>query len=604
MTSSGGHKKMTAHSTESPWPLLRRTTRTVVVIDLVESVRLIAHDEEGTIRRWQRFVHEVATRLLPAHGGRLVKRMGDGLMLEFDSVPPAIRCILDMYSALAALSPPPPSPAAMRLRASAHVTDVIADEHDLYGPGVNLAARLLQLADPGAIVVSGEVRGRLVAGLDAEVEDLGDRYLKHIDEPVRAYRLSPPADVPAWSAPVVPGRLRPTVAVVPFDSAQPDPMHELLGDAVADELIASLSRSPELAVVSRLSTTVFRGRADALQSIRAHLRADYVLAGRLHVAGDRLRLVVELTETAGGEVVWAGEQRGSLPGVFSGDDPLVHELTHRVCQALSRRQVDRARREPLAALESYCLLMAAVSLLHGTAWADFDRAREMLEHLIERDRRHAAPHAWLAKWHVIRVQQGWSADMRRDTRLALDCTQRALDVDPASSLSLAIDGFVHCNLMKDLDGAANRYATALAENPSEPLAWLFQGTLHAFKGEGGPALQAAEQALSLSPLDPMRYFFESLTATAALAAGDYERTLEHARRSLRLHRTHTSTLRAMTIAQVQLGRLDEARETVRALMALEPQLTISAYLARSPSSAYATGVLWSESLAAAGVPRE
>lgn len=595
---------MTAHPSDSPWPLLRRTTRTVVVVDLVESVRLIAHDEEGTVRRWQRFLHEVATALLPRHGGRLVKRMGDGLMLEFEAVQPAIACLLEMFDTLAALSPPAGSPGAMRLRGSAHVTDVIADEHDLYGAGVNLAARLLQLADSGGIVVSGDVRDRLVPGLDAEVEDLGPCYLKHIDEPVRAYHLSPPAAMAPWTPPVPAGSLRPAIAVVPFDMPLADAMQQLLGDAVADEVIASLSRSPELTVVSRLSTTVFRGRADALDSIRAHLRADYVLSGTLHVTGERLRLVAELTETATARVVWAGEERGSLPGVFSGEDPLVHGLTHRICSALARRQVERARREPLAALESYCLLMAAVNLLHGTAWAEFDRAREMLEHLVERDRRHAAPHAWLAKWHVIRVQQGWTDDIPRDARLALDCTRRALDVDPASSLSLAIDGFVHCNLLKDLDGAQARYDAALAENPSEPLAWLFQGTLHAFRGEGEPALASAERALALSPLDPMRYFFESLTATAALSAGQYERTLEHAQRSLRLHRTHTSTLRAMAIAQVQLGRLDEARETVRTLLALEPHLTIRGYLARSPSSAFGTGRVWSESLAAAGVPRE
>lgn len=577
-------------------------TRTVVVVDLVESVRLIAHDEEGTVRRWQAFVHEVVTRLLPEHGGRLVKRMGDGLMLEFESVPPAIRCTLDMFTTLAAHSPPAASPSAMRLRASAHVTDVIVDEHDLYGAGVNLAARLLQLADPGGIVVSGEVRDRLVPGLDAEVEDLGECYLKHIEEPVRAHRLSPPPAEAAWMPPMIANALRPAIAVVPFDAPNQDAMQQLLGDAVADELIASLSRSPELTVVSRLSTSVFRGRAGALPSIRTHLRADYVLAGTMHIANERLRLVVELTEATSAKVVWAGDVRGSVPGVFSGDDPMVHDLTHRVCSALARRQVERARREPLATLESYCLLMAAVNLLHGTAWHDFDRAREMLEHLVDRDRRHAAPHAWLAKWHVMRVQQGWSSDMRRDTSLALDCTRRALDIDPASSLSLAIDGFVHCNLMKDLDGAAHRYELALAENPSEPLAWLFSGTLHAFKGEGGPAVHAAERALELSPLDPMRYFFESLTATAALADGQYERTIEHARRSLKLHRTHTSTLRAMAIAQVQLGRLEEARETVRALMVLEPHLTISGYLDRSPSSGFATGKLWSDSLAAAGVP--
>jgi adenylate cyclase len=288
--------------------------------------------------------------------------------------------------------------------------------------------------------------------------------------------------------------------------------------------------------------------------------------------------------------------------VLSGESELVSRIIEEVSGAVLRRQLERARTEPLASLESYTLLMAAVSLMHRTAPADFERAHVMLEHLIERNRRHPVPHAWLAKWHVLKVQQGWSADLKRDAALALDSTRRALDDDPHCSLALAIDGSVHCNLLKDFDTAAQRYELALSVNPNESLAWLFTGTLHAFKGEGEAAVTAAERALKLSPLDPMRYFFESLAATAALSAGQYEKTIALAKHSLRLNRTHTSTLRATAIAQVQLGRIDEARATVHALLALEPKLTVSNYLERSPSSAFATGKLWSDSLRAAGVP--
>jgi len=227
----------------------------------------------------------------------------------------------------------------------------------------------------------------------------------------------------------------------------------------------------------------------------------------------------------------------------------------------------------------------------------------MLEHLIERDRRHPAPHSWMAKWHVMRVQQGWG-ERERDSRLALDHTKRALDLDPSSSLTLAIEGFVHCNLLKDLDGARLRYERALAENPSEPLAWLFQGTLLAFKGEGEAALASTERALELSPLDPMRYFFESLSATAALSAAQWEVAIERAQHSLRLNCIHTSTLRVLTIANVQLGQMEEARVWATRLLEHERNFTIAAYRARSPSTGFATGDLWVRSLAAAGIPLE
>jgi adenylate cyclase len=157
--------------------------------------------------------------------------------------------------------------------------------------------------------------------------------------------------------------------------------------------------------------------------------------------------------------------------------------------------------------------------------------------------------------------------------------------------------------MKDMDGALDRLDAAQSCNPSEPLAWLFKGIVHAFKAEGEEAVESTERALELSPLDPMRYFFESLTATAYLSAGYFEKTVTRARQSLKLHRTHTSTLRALTIALVQLGQIEEARSTAQKLLALEPRLTIEGYLLRSPSAGYATGQLWSQSLAAAGVPR-
>jgi tetratricopeptide (TPR) repeat protein len=226
----------------------------------------------------------------------------------------------------------------------------------------------------------------------------------------------------------------------------------------------------------------------------------------------------------------------------------------------------------------------------------------MLQALKERVPRHAIPDAWLAKWFVLRVQQGWSADPKLDARQALDCTRRALDADAHCALAMAIDGFVHTNLLKRLDIAEQRYDMALDANPNESLAWLLKGTLHAFKGEGRQAVDSTLQALRLSPLDPLKYFYDSLAATAALAAGEYERAIEHARRSLRANRTHTSTLRALAIAQVQTGRDAEARETVRELLRLEPTLTVRAYLERSPSSAFETGRIWSGALRAAGLP--
>jgi tetratricopeptide (TPR) repeat protein len=240
--------------------------------------------------------------------------------------------------------------------------------------------------------------------------------------------------------------------------------------------------------------------------------------------------------------------------------------------------------------------------MHRLSRQDFDRARQMLQTLIDRAPRLAVPHAWLAKWHVLRVQQGWSEDPRAQRRQALECTQRSLEADPGCALALTIDGLVHTNLLKRLDIAEEKYAAALHANPNESLAWLLKGTMHAFRGEGKLAIEGTRRALRLSPLDPLRYYYDSLAATAALSAGHYERAIELAQRSLRANRTHTSTLRAMAIAQWQLGREDDARQVVAELRRLEPGLTVSAYLERSPSSEYETGKIWSRALHNAGLP--
>ena len=287
---------------------------------------------------------------------------------------------------------------------------------------------------------------------------------------------------------------------------------------------------------------------------------------------------------------------------MSGVDPLIDRVVAETSAAVLARELQRAQSLALPTLESYTLLLGAIALMHRLSLQDFERARQMLQALIDRAPRQAVPYAWLAKWHVLRVQQGWAEDPKAEARLALDCTRRSLDADPAGSLALTIDGLVHTNLLKKLDVAQEKYEAALRTNPNDSLAWLLKGTMHAFRGEGKLAVEGTRRALRLSPLDPLRYYYDSLAATAALSAGNYERAIELAQRSLRANRTHTSTLRAMAIAQWQLGREEDARKSVAELRRLEPGLTVTKYLERSPSSEYETGKVWSRSLGSAGLP--
>jgi adenylate cyclase len=589
---------------ESPLAIdvVERVVRTVLVVDVVESVRLMQADEEGTVLRWRSFVDHVVHNVLPGHEGRLVKSMGDGLMLEFPRVYPAVAVAFAIQQASVEAEREVPTERRLRLRIGLHVGHLIADALDIYGHGVNLAARLTTLAGPGEIVVSADVRDQLTPALDADIEDLGECHVKHVQQPVRAFRLGSPGERPVIEPGNVADDLRATIAVIPFRPRAVRATDSVLGQLIADEVISALSHSPEVNVVSRLSTTAFQGRDVQLDQVKAYLRADYVVSGSYYVDRDRITLKAELAETRSHDVVWAQTLKGSVKRILAGDDQLPAHLVAEASAAMLVREVQRTQGKAPQSLESRTLLLASISLMHRISPPAFQRAQQLLQTLIERTPRIASPYAWLAKWHVLRVTQGWSNDVQADGKAALDNTKRALDRDATSSLAMTVEGQVNTYILKRLDVAEQLYAQALQSNPNDSLAWLLKGTLHAFRDEGKEAVRHTRHALRLSPLDPLKYYFDSLASTAALSAGSYDRALQLAERSLRLNRTHASTLRVMITALCRLGRLDDARSYAGQLLSLEPDFTVSRYLERSPGAPYKLGRDVASALSDAGVP--
>lgn len=569
---------------------------------MVESVRLIEQDEHTAVSRWIGFVEHVQSTLIAPAGGHLVKSLGDGILVEFPSVQAAVSVAFAIQHASSRENLGRPAEQQMLLRMGIEIADVIVHERDVYGRGVNRAARLATLAGPGEIVVSADVREQLTPVLDADVEDLGECHVKHLPLPLRVYRIGPPGPRPMIEPGIPRADLLPALAVIPFTTRDLADDSRVLGEVLAEELIRDLSRSAELNVISRLSTTVFRNRDAGLAEISANLNANYVLSGEYRVEGDGVMLDVELAESKSGQIVWTKRHKGRIAGILSGRHDLIDKIVADVSAAVISRELQRARSQPLPTLKSYTLLLAAIALMHRLSPRDFEQARHLLETLIERASRQAIPRAWLAKWHVLRVQQGWSPDPEDDARRALESTKRALDVDPQCSLALTTDGLVQTHLTKRLDIAEARYEAAILQNPNDSLAWLLKGTLHAFRGEGEPAVRGTQRALKLSPLDPHRWYHESLAATAYLAAHDFERALKIAQRSLRANRTHTSTLRAIAIAQWQLGLQEDAQNTAQELLSLEPTLTIQRWRERSPSTPYAIGREWADVLRHAGIP--
>ena len=399
-------------------------------------------------------------------------------------------------------------------------------------------------------------------------------------------------------------RILPSIAVLPLVVLGGGTNEIALGDAVAQEITRALSRSHLLAVVSHLSCRNLDLQQVALSDIRKTLDVDYVVHGRLGVAGDRISLDLELAETSGGRICWTRVFNGNVTDFFNGDNELIWTIALQIGKTILRYVVQLATTKPFPDIESHVLLMSGISLMHHQSLRSFSKAREQIQEVIGRAPRHPVPHAWLGKWYILNVQQGWSVDLARDARMASDCTKLALDLNPECPFSLSIDGFVQNHMLKRFDIAERRLDDALSIDPNAAIAWLLKGALLAFVDRGDEAVACTRNARRLSPLDPYSYFFDSLSATACAAAGDYAGALKLAERSLRANRRHTSTLRVRTAALEMLGRHNEARDAAAELMKREPNFTINGYFAKHPAANFATGQEWARALLNAGIPAD
>jgi adenylate cyclase len=598
----------------------------VLLIDLVESVRLMREREAATVRRWADFVRTATSEILPRYQGILVKSLGDGLMARFETVRDAVNAAAEMHRTVAAHNAGLPENEHFHLRAGVNAAMTWSDGVDIYGTGVNLAARLATLAGPGETIASASAHEQLLAalaslanpgetvgsaaardelthGVDASCEDLGNCILKHFDQPVRAYRVGP-----ASPHPIITGRrdygtvMQPSIAVIPFAARTDNPGLFDIGNLIADSVIWRLSKSPNLKVISRLSTSVFRGRANDIGEVSAHLGAAYVLSGAYVASGGEIMVTVELSAARDNQVIWSDQLRGKIDDLLRPESELADRIAQAVHFAVFDAEVEHILTQPLPTLESYSLLLGAIKLMHRSTKEEFLQTRGLLDELINRHARIAAPRAWLGNWYILRLTRGWSEDRTRDATEALSATHAALDRDPSDALALATEGLVYCHLFKDLELARKRCEAAVLANSSHAMGWLFLGIIHAFRGDGEAAVEATRRARELSPLDPMRYYYEALSATAALSAHQYDDAERLARSSLALNRMHLSTWRALTIALVSQGRMDEARAALVKARELDPALTVETYLARMPNGQLETGRHWARCLALAGLP--
>ena len=585
-------------------PPARRQRQTVLFADLVESVRLFQLDELGTTQRWLGFVATVRDGLAQAHGGRLVRTAGDGLLMSFASPAGGLAAAFALHEALRPVNQRQPEPVCMSLRIGLHVAEVVDDTNELYGSGVNLASRLASLAQPGQTVVSDQVRGEVVDAVHADLDDLGHRYVKHFDEPLHAYLATPAGSSPARASGLQrpAADLRPSVAVVPFVALPADPQHDALGHAMVGDIIDSLARHPSLRVLSRLSTAAVRDVQLELPRLRELLGATFLLSGTFYVRGDRIRLSAELCELQGGQVLWAGSARADVGALFEGQDELVPQLVAQVAQQVMAHEITRVHSLPMDTLASYSLFLGAAGLMNSLVRSDFGQAQALLQHLVDRHPRQAAPYAMLARWHVFKAVQGWSADRAQDAARARSLAQTAIDVDARQSVALSALALVRSNFEGDLDGAQRDNLLAIEADPTDPRPWAQLSGVQAMQGACRAACTSAARALQLSPLDPALYLYEAFAAMAHLALGDFARAIVLAQSSVRRQALHAPSRRILAGSLWLAGRHDEARAAARELMQVAPSARALAPQVATTSSPLAWREAFAQALHASGVP--
>ncbi|GAA6193983.1 adenylate/guanylate cyclase domain-containing protein [Phaeobacter sp. NW0010-22] len=579
---------------------LQRSFETIVFADVVDSVRLIDSDEEGTVQRWLSFVDAVELDISERKCGRVVKRLGDGIMLEFDDPIDAVRGALKMRQDLAKVNQRDPKLQRIEIRIGIHTGEVLrGPDSDLYGKDVNIAARLAAAAKPADVMASASVRDALANSVDAEFEDIGPVFLKNVPNPVHAFRVVPPHEVARVMPMMSSEDLLPTIAVLPLVVRNSDEA-SVWGDMLTDDLITALSRSHRMHVISRLSTVGISIQKYEPSKLSETLGADFLLSGSCSVGKNRHVLDLSLTRARVGRVIWSERIEVEAAEVLK-KNVIFSELANQIHLAILDLEMKRAVSHPVPTLDSYEILMASVALMHRLSPTDFNRAGELLDALIERIPHNPVPLSWKSRWHVLKVVQGWATNRTEEARQALNLTHRALDLDPTNSGALIAEGFVQTNLFHDLDEAEELYNSALEYEPSEATGRALRGTLYAFRGDGARAVRDAERSLLLAPRDPHRFFFQCLAGSASLVAEDYPRALELIKSSLRLNRLHMSSHRMLAVTEWRLGNQVAARRALEKILRLDPGFTVSKWKRSTPSADLPVGQAFAKTLKEIGV---
>jgi adenylate cyclase len=556
----------------------RRKIAAILVADVVGYSRLAGADEEGTLARLRALRSDLIDPTIATRHGRVVKRTGDGIIIEFRSVVDAVRCATEVQNGMVARNADLLRERRIEFRIGIHLGDVVEEsDGDLMGDGVNIAARLESVCEPGDVCLSQAAYEQVRDRLKEPFIDLGEKALKNIARPIHAYGIArntqdQPADKPTLTLPD-----KPSIAVLPFQNMSGDPEQDYFADGMVEDIITGLSRIKWLFVIARNSSFTYKGKTFDVRQVGRELGVRYVLEGGVRRSGARLRITAQLVEAETGVHLWADKFDGAWEDVFDLQDQITDRVVGIVEPSVRKSEIERSRRKRPGSLNAYDLYLRALPHAMTLSYADASAAAELLEDALKLDPDYPAAHAYLAFCHQIRfVHDGRFDEADKTSGIRHARVAIASGVDDATALAVAAITVAH--LEKNFDASLDAIERALSHNASCAAALFFGGEIHAWKGESGDAVDYARRALRLSPFDPLVYAAHIAMATAAVHEDRYDEAAAFFGKAAHANPGHGMFVLAQAESLALAGRLEEARPIWTKGLELEPEFRIRTLL--------------------------
>jgi TolB-like protein/class 3 adenylate cyclase len=549
--------------------------------DVAGYSRLVGIDEEGTLARLRGLRRELIDPEIEAHNGRIVKTTGDGILIEFASVVDAVRCAIAVQGGMALRNSDVPQERRIIFRVGINLGDIVVEGDDILGDGVNIAARVEAIAEPGGICVSRVVRDQVRDRLDIAFEDMGEQSLKNIARPVRIFRIrfgEAPAALPEPAPLPLPDK--PSIAVLPFQNMSGDPEQEYFADGMVEEVITALSRIRWLFVVARNSSFTYKGQAVDVKQVGRELGVRYVLEGSVRKGGNRVRITGQLIDTVTGTHLWADRFDGSLEDVFELQDKVASSVAGVIEPTLRAAETSRSAGRPTTDLTAYDLYLRGYAMVISSS-RQTPGALRLMEQAIARDPRYGPALAWAAFCCARLLIDGQSDNPAADRLKGTDFARRALEVagDDPTILVNAAEALAYFG--EDIGAMMALVDHALSLNPSCARGWHVSGNLRFWGGQPDVAIAHAETALRLSPRARVGNSFFRIGA-AHFVSRRFDEAVPKLLFAMQEDPTFLNPYRFLAACYAHMGRLDDAREVIARLRAITPVVIPDVGFLRNP----------------------